>query len=232
MIFYDEKKQIKNYNLEKDSIVGIGSLGKIFLIDESTCLKMFNENEYEIIIANYEELVLLNSLKLNNFYEIYNFLFDENSEFLGYTMKFYQRSDIDILTMPTAFTLDNFHQICDSTMIISQNGITIHDLHNENVIMSENTITIVDGDAYYFNHILTDSQLINKNMQEIGNLLSSLYYHALKKYHGYDFSKIYNDKVVSNLVKFVSTYGFDALNSELKSYKYPIDYIKKQTKIR
>ena len=41
-------------------------------------------------------------------------LYDETNTFVGYTMKYYKPEKIDILTMPTDYTLENYQKIYNS----------------------------------------------------------------------------------------------------------------------
>ena len=59
-----------------------------------------------------------------------------------------------------------------------------------------------------------------------------MFYRSLMLYYGYDFVKLYDERVILDLSRKFSLYGIDFLCEELEGYKYPIDYVRKYVKIR
>ena len=91
-----------------------GSIGTIYKISDNMCLKKFDDWALQHLITGIDELEIIKKLKLSNIYEVYDFLYNSSNEFAGYTMKYYKKDDIDMLTVDTFFILDNFISIYNS----------------------------------------------------------------------------------------------------------------------
>ena len=63
-------------------------------------------------------------------------------------MKYYDSEDIDVLTMPMSYILDNFYDLFESVTKLSDKNILIQDLHDGNVITNKNQIIVIDADMY------------------------------------------------------------------------------------
>ncbi len=219
--FYDESKQKKTYRITER--YAYGSLGSIYKISDDECLKLFRGTyPYDI-----DALRVLKELKPNNYYDIHELLFDANSLFVGYTMKFYHVDDIDITAMPTTYTLDNLYRLRDSVHLLSQNRLFVDDLHSGNTILDKDNITIIDADLYSINHDkeITKSELSRRNYRLLIYLFNTLYLESLE-----DHGKLHDvdDIVIDDLFNPSDT--VKTIERKLVKYKYPIDYIKKVRK--
>lgn len=220
--FFDEEGKIKTYRLPPKQYA-YGSLGTIYKLNNHECLKWFTE-EYPYDI---EAIKKIKELKLDNYYEIYDLLFDKDNEFAGYTMKYYQPEDINILEMPTEYTLDNLYKLYNSITKLSNCGIFVDDFHSGNAILNKDGITLIDSDLYSYGHgnKINKKMLLRKNTRLLLYLFAMIYYDAVGecKYRE-DFDDIIIDELF-NMDESVKN-----VEKKLVKYKYPIDYINKMRK--
>jgi len=223
MILYNENG--KQVSFKTNDKIGGESYGDIYKISETECLKVYKNIES----VNKEVLEYIRNLHLKNYYEIYNFYNNRRGIFKAHTMKYYQDEDIDILTMPTEYTLDNLFGIQTSVDILTQNNIQIEDTHTGNIIMDNNNITIIDTDLYAFNRFHTKEQLQFKNIQKLEYLFREIYAEAIADYHS-EYKDYKTMVLIRNMFKLYLQREINEIYSELSKYKYPIDYIKKKRK--
>ena len=212
--FYNDQKEKKNYKI--NDYFDCGSYGYIYKLDNNQCLKLFNDNFY----FQSNILKIIKDLKLDNFYQIYDLLFDEENQFCGYTMKYYQSKDIDILTMPTEYTLDNLYRLYNSVKKLSEKKVTLFDCYYENTIIDEKNITIIDTDLFYIDDDISKSDMHFYNNTQLLQLFKDLYQKA-----GIDHKDLYLDDNLLNYI-FNHNKNINEVEKKLIKYKYPIDYVR------
>ena len=143
-IFYDENGNSIDIGVRDLLKKGIGT--KVYKTSDSECLKIFT-NPFDDL----DMFKTLAKLDVDNFYKITKLLYDKDNNFIAYTAKFYQKEDIDILTMPIDYTIENMKRLYIVSDMLSDNKIEIEDLHHENVILNSKDIIIIDADRYVSN---------------------------------------------------------------------------------
>lgn len=227
MYLYNENKEKFNYILDNQNIIGEGEYGIVYKLNYDTCLKLYYNNEP----INRDILSVIRNLKLQNYYRIYAFLYDYKSNFKAHTMKYYKQEQLDILTMPTIYTLNNLFNLLMDIDTLNKNNILISDMHTGNVILGYSEITIIDADLYKFNNLYRADTLKYKNLSSLGHLLEQIYLEALTEYH----SELKSKEVVEtikNLFQFQNKFNCEEPFRMLEKYYYPIDYIKRRIKIK
>lgn len=214
MIFYNETGEKIDYHLLKR--IGGGSYSRVYMLPNDSCIKVFKEIDNGIDKNN---LSFINNLKLDNFYQINDFLFDGNNNFAAYTMNYYRPSNDSILLMPTMYTLDNLNTIGKSIGVLTDNHIFIPDLHSDNVITGDNNITVIDTDIYAKSLFFDKDKLEVRNYRALYCLFKMLYKEAL--YCGFK----YCDDDIDNINNLFDYNNADNVKT-LRRYKYPIDYIR------
>lgn len=220
MYLYTDEGKRKKY--DTTSLIGCGHYGDVYKLPNEECIKIYKGKNLNI---DKEILIQIKNLLLDNYYEIYDLLYTKSSLLKGYTMKYYQNEDIDILTMPVEYTLDNLFKLSRSVEKLTENQIFISDMHTGNIIVNSSKITVIDTDLYTFNRFLDYSKLKTKNISALECLFREIYLEAVNKYHkeyiGYDTSQMvkelfrpHNYNIPENTCK------------KLSKFKYPIDYIK------
>ena len=200
----------KEYNI--DNYFDEGEYGYIYKLDDNTCLKLFSDNFF------FDDTVLrvIKSMKLNNFYEIYDLLYDCYKNFCGYTMKYYPSEDINIVDMPTSYTLDNLYGLYKSFERLSDNCIVAYDCYNNNIIINNSGLTVIDVDLFY-----REANKRRENYYNLMDLFKILYHNELRKL-GYPMED--REKILDSL--FNEKKDITQVEKKLIKYKYPIDYIK------
>lgn len=197
-------------------IIGNGLYGVVYRYTNDKCLKYITNNSS----TNLDAIKEIKDANLLSFYKIYKLLFDKYQEFNGYIMKYYDSRYVDILTMPSSYTLDNFSDMLHDVQILSEKGIYMRDMHSENVIMDNNNITIIDADNYTY---LNNDDLLEKNMKALRYLFYDIYMDSVHRHHNMS-------KQEYNMIRLLFNHKEDeSLYKDLKNYKYPIDYIKKKS---
>jgi len=228
--FYNDKCEKLLFDLSKSNIINggdAGLYGKIYSVGDELCLKKLNhlgDIDYRIIKA-------IRDLKLKNFYEIYDLLFNKKGEFKGYTMKYYKKEDFNIFTMPTYYTLNNLFNIYSSMLKLTEECIHVSDMHEDNAILSNNDITVIDVDLFEFSLYIPYDKLLRLNVNAVRSLFKKIYYKNITNNHENN-CYVYSCIVDSLYEKINFKSGLEYFFKELEDYKYPIDYIKKLSKTR
>ena len=214
VLFYDEKRNAHNYRLT--SAFDEGSCGSIYRISDATCLKWFNGDCY-----NDQSIIkTIRNLELTNFYKIYKLLYDELNNFSGYTMKYYEPEEFDILSMPVDYTLANLTTIAKSLTHLSAKKIYAIDLFEANTVRNKNRITIIDADGYKHRPKDKIKDVYRYNLRALYRLMSEIYFNDLVAYH----HPFYIDKeIIDSLFDYSLTPN--EVCKKLTRYKYPIEYI-------
>lgn len=223
MILYNEKEEKVRFRTSEDNFIDKGLYGNVYRTSLLTCAKIYRgHNAREI---DPEVLKKIRDLSLRNFYEIYDLLYAKDGTFKGYFMKYYDSFDMDILTTPVDYTLNNYFVLRDSIAQLTSNNIWAFDMHEENVILGESTMTVIDADLFTFNKFYSQARLAEKNNQALNSLFYQLYIETINKYHQ-DYVKYIISKSVQDLFSAVSEKGTYDMTKKLIRYKYPIDYLK------
>ena len=214
-VFYDEENNKILLNTGS-GVIGYGLYGIVYKYGEDKCLKYITTP----IACNEKVIKEIMQADLSSFYKIYKLLFDRHHDFNGYIMKYYDNPEIDILMMPTSYTLDNYYGILKDAEVLSDKGIYMHDMHSENVILGSDKMTIIDVDNYMY--VDTD-EITNINVKAVKGAFYDIYADCVRRHHSLT-------KEEYNALRTIFGSASDAsVYEELKNYKYPLDYIKKKS---
>lgn len=224
MFLYNESGKKVRYIINKDNTIGQGLYGSVHRLSANECIKIYKRKN--ILEIEPEVLKAIRDLCLNNFYEIYSLLYTKEGSFKGYTMKYYDDYDIDILTTTTEYTLDNLYSLRDSIQKMTENNIYIHDMHTGNIILGDSEITVIDADLYTFNRFYDGNVLRIKNLTVLNNLFVEIYMDAIKKYHN-EYFNYDTSEIIRQLFNSFSEQTTYKMSKRLIKYKYPIEYLRK-----
>lgn len=225
MYLYTEENEKIKFITSKRNRLGTETKGNVFKISPDTCIKINKSADG----LDLETLMLLKSLNLDNFYEIYDFFYTYDKKIKAYTMRYYENREIDILTEETHYTINNLSTLLSTVNILINNNILISDTHLENVILDKEKITIIDADLYRINRFFQKQSLEFHNLDSLRSLFESLYIYALKNYH----SEIYNEFTlgkIKSLFKLCNQSQVHNTLNTLSQYKYPIDYVRSKVR--
>ena len=211
---YNENNEMKKYNI--DHFCSEGECGYVYRIDDDKCLKLFSE----FYMFELDVMKGIRELQLDSFYKIYDLLFDGHKRFNGYTMEYYKPENINILTMPTYYTLDNLFRIYRDFKRLSKAMIYAYDCDSHNVIMDSKNITVIDADIYYFRKDDDKNIIFKDNYAILLNLFKSLYREQIRLLG-------FSCKDIEDLLDYLFDEHKQLNNVEKKliKYKYPIDYV-------
>lgn len=220
------------YNFDIDISFNQGFYGKIYLFNNSKCLKIFKEPVQRNNQIDFEEKTYnqIKKLKLDNFYKLYDLYYNrELTKILGYLSKYYQSENVDILTMPTEYTLDNLCKLYNSFKKLSEHHIYTNDIHSGNVIINSKDIIVIDTDLYYKSSIETIDVILKENIYNLSDLFVDIYLSSLSKYNFPNkYDKVNITSKIQTLFTMNTISGTDSVIKKLIKYKYPIDYLKKK----
>lgn len=219
MIFYNENNEIVKYNSNKR--LGSGLYGSVYRINFEECVKKFKKENVEI---DKEVLLLIQKIGLDNFCQIRSLLYNKNKKLIGYLMRYYQKENIDILTMPTEYIIENLRKLYISVIKLTHNNIYIDDMHTENIIINSKGITVIDYDLYTLNRFLTPELLEYKNTSALRVLFETLFIETLIEFHR-DLCIESNNRLIKRTFHLWNSEELDKTCKKLTRYKYPIDYI-------
>lgn len=219
MILYDENKN--KIDIPLINKIGGRTHGNVYKISDNECIKIYDKN----VEIDTKVLKLIKELELKNYYRILELYYTIKGQLKGNKMIYYNPENIDILTMPTEYTLKNLFDIADSIEILTQNNIQVEDTHSENIIMDKKNITITDVDLYSFNRFRTKEQLEIKNTSKLAYLFKEIYIEAISDYH-IDYKSNNTSQLINELFTFYTPNNIEKVYKKLTRYKYPIDYIK------
>lgn len=216
-----------NQNLEKiqykeENLIGTGSTSNVYKINDNRCIKVLN-NKYEF---NIEILDIIKNMQLENYYKIYNYLYNKNKKIKGYEIEYYKKSNINILNTSSEYTTYNFIRLYKSILKLSKENIFVSDLHTDNVIVTDNEIVVIDTDDYGKSVLYGKEELQERNIKTLLTLFANLYIESLS--HDLDISEIlYLTKKIQ--CTFDSKNINETVNNipkTLTKYKTPLQYLK------
>ena len=157
---------------DRTSPLGSGNSGSAYKTSDGKTIKVWYDIEFSDIDARL--IKKIGNLKLSNYYRVLSLLYKRKSDMvsannaIGYLYEYVKKDDIDILTMPVDYTIDNINELYKSVLILTKNKILADDLdHPGNVIMNKNGIIAIDVDYYTTDHYLSSSELRYTNIREL-----------------------------------------------------------------
>lgn len=209
--------------------VNHGKSGEVYRLADiaNECIKIYRTSKFGTNGVDDVILGIIKELKLKNYYEIYRLLYNETGDLAAHTMKYYPSADIDILAMPSEYTLNSLQNLYDSASILAANGIFTCDMHTGNVILGQNEIIVTDADKYFSVRTWDSTKLQAENVAALRYLFKSLFLSALKTYHP-DIATLEVQKIIQGIFNLDNSLALERTCNKLSEYKYPIDYIKKK----
>lgn len=212
-----------------------GFFGKIYLTDDNKCFKVFKQPLEREESLDFEEDTFneIKELKLDNFYELYDLYYNEElTQILGYLSRYYQSENIDILTMPTDYTLNNLCLLYNSFKKLSEHNIYTNDMHSNNVIVNRSNIIVIDVDLYYKGETIEEGfplDVFRENISNLNDLFLDIYFSSLNNHiFSSKYDKINMARKIQRLFTMTTTSSVEPIIKKLIKYKYPIDYLRKK----
>lgn len=233
MLYYTKDGKVIDINTK--NYLNSGTQGKISLIEPSICLKeytisnqtksifddmgtTFNQEMFDYFKFNFND---------SNLCELYDLLYDDKlTTVLGYTMKYYQETINNILTMPTSYILDNYNKIYELVLKLTDECIRIVDLNSRNIINTDNQMVVIDYDKYYLDNDTEKDLLTYLNKSALIFAFKGIFKDSLKKLG----INIENNSEINSQLSSLFTINTTSLvlKYRLQSYNKPIDYFTKR----
>lgn len=206
-----------------NNLIDKGTCGKIYLLDNNRCLKLYDEECAKKMEKDI--FSLLKIYKLDNYYVLYDLVYDENKSNIGYISKYYRPSETNLLLMPMEYIVYNYNRIYESLMILTNNGVLAKDLYYKNVIIGDDKMTVIDADSYVYEKC--DYEVLkSRNLSYLSYLFKGLYQdEAAKLGINLELDKTAYNKVMETF--YTGDLTPDVLSKKLSTYNKGIDLIKR-----
>ena len=142
-----------------EKINDTGCYGNIYRVaeDDSICLKELKDVEPKKPLTIFDDIPTVISEDIFNYFKglddpnfckLYDLFYDKDKKVVAYTMKYYKSVIDNILSMPVEYLVDNFSAIYDAMDSLAKDLVLVVDLHNRNMILTDDKIVLVDFDKY------------------------------------------------------------------------------------
>lgn len=206
--------------IKKGNKIGNGNNGTVYQIDNDKCLKIYRSSAW----VNVDTLKIIKDMKFNNYYKIYDMLYDKDSNFKGMIMKYYPQEEVNVLMMEKYYLLDNVNGLGRDILSLIEKGIFIVDLNIDNTIINRNGITVVDADLYIYREDYDRDLLGRMGYATFRSLVKSIIIDSISMDKSMEDVNIYK-AIVENLVG--NPFDTKSMEKKLVRCKYPMEYIKR-----
>lgn len=221
---YNEHNNKVLINVDEKNKIGSGIYATVYLINGYAFKK------FKCPLSRLEKgaFLAIKDIEHPNLYKVKELFYDSNTleNLRAYSMKYYGNDDINILTMPTEYTLDNLSDLHKLATILANKHIIMSDLHTKNVIMQRDRIILIDRDNDYY---CTDNcEMISyHNDYVVKDLLIDCYLKQLKSMYKDNESLDYRYKAI---ISHLTSCTFDEFRKLMLPYNRPIDYVESKIK--
>ena len=199
--------KINNLNsLSKNKYIGQGYTSRCYLMPDDYVLKIYKDNEAtkKLFLRNnmLEHLTKINNLK-NDSYAVPERIYLKDDKVLAYAHPFIKAKTLKKLTPYILIKdfLESLKKLEEDTILISEKGFTLIDIHNKNILY-DNHFSIIDLDSGYFFKNSIINQQINLNMRyllgTISDYLFSLNYHQTIYFYNQILNDLYHKSISIN----------------------------------
>ncbi len=217
-------------NITKTSkIDDTGCYGNIYGVfgDDNICLKELKDvaaNPLSIFddsskVISEEIFSYFRDFNHSHFCKLYDLFYNKDGDITAYTMKYYKKAIDNILAMPVDYLIDNFSVLYDAMEVLARDLVLVVDLHNRNMILTNDNIVLVDFDKYHKEKRMDFDSILEENTCALYCAFTKMFNDALKKNGMYS---AYNVLSVADLF----SYGVDplVLNRRFRGCKNIKDY--------
>lgn len=229
MKYYTKEGREVSFSLS-EKINDTGCYGNIYRVveDDNICLKELKDVEPKKPLTIFDDTPTVISEDIFNYFKdfndpnfckLYDLLYDKDKKIIAYTMKYYKSAIDNILSMPVDYLVDNFSAIYDAMDKLAKDLVLVVDLHNRNMILTDDKIVLVDFDKY--------RREDSKPYDVILDINTSALYYAFSKMFNTALSSLGLTSANSRLlVSDLFSYGTDplVLKRRLRGCKIVSDY--------
>ena len=154
-------------------------------------------------------------------------LYDKDGNFASHTMKYYEDREIDILTMPTEYTINSLANLYESAGRLAERSIFTCDMHTGNVILTQDGVIVTDTDKFFEVSSWDRTKTRDENTAALRYLLKSLFKEALKKYHP-NINAWECHQIINSIFDLSNPQMFEQTCNRLSEFQYPIDCMRRK----
>lgn len=246
MDFYN-RDNVK-FDLTDMKYLSHGNCGEVFYNDKIVFKKYFSWTnvDYKIELELFD---ILKEVKNPHFIELYDVYtkyskikiinkiikkIRNNAFFVeGYSAKYYQEDNIDVLNTSKEYFLENLFEIEKLLNEFSKNGIFAYDMNRENTVLNKNNIVIIDPDLFC---LWSQKATFASNKLNLYDLFDDLLLdEVFKTPYLYSTSKYFKERNIfkMNISKYHDNEEFcvtDEFSRVLKHTKKPVELFEKTKK--
>ena len=170
---------IINNPIEGKKVFDSGSYGIIYDNLDGTLTKVIRFNTVDPY-----SIIKIKELELNNFYKVFDILTFNNGEkeyLRAYKMNNIKRDNTKLLNSNMDYFINNIKIIMDSLKILSNNYIISYDLHNRNLIINNEGMTVIDCDLYKHDTSYSKESIYRHNIDELKRTIFEELHEEMRK---------------------------------------------------
>ena len=180
------------YDFDDFEWIGEGRCANIYRLDDIVLKKYKLDCSYRYFLSKnvferLKKIHLPNIVTLLEYYYSYPGRLYHMLPFDGYTMKYVDSKDLNILYESTNYLLETITSLEKTCFLLAKNKIAIHDAHHSNIIFHENGATIIDIDLFNICNFSSIKRISLNNSKELFYYIKSELQHQMivSGYPGY-----------------------------------------------
>ena len=170
---------IINNPIEGKKVFDSGSYGIIYDNLDGTLTKVIRFNTVDPY-----SIIKIKELELNNFYKVFDILTFNNGEkeyLRAYKMIVIKKDNTKLLNSNMDYVINNIKIIMNSLKELSDNYIISYDLHNRNLIINNEGMTVIDCDLYKHDTTYTKESIYRHNIDELKRTIFEELHEEMRK---------------------------------------------------
>ncbi len=202
-------ENIINRPIEGRKVFDSGSYGIIYDNLDDTLTKVIRFNTIDPY-----SIIKIKELELNNFYKVFDILTFNNGEkeyLRAYKMNNIKRDNTKLLNSNMDYFINNIKIIMDSLKILSNNYIISYDLHNRNLIINNEGMTVIDCDLYKHDTSYSKESIYRHNIDELKRTIFEELHEEMRKdillslFKNHKLIELFKENDLDNILDLVSS---------------------------
>lgn len=202
-------ENIINRPIEGRKVFDSGSYGIIYDNLDGTLTKVIRFNTVDPY-----SIIKIKELELNNFYKVFDILTFNNGEkeyLRAYKMNNIKRDNTKLLNSNMDYFINNIKIIMDSLKILSNNYIISYDLHNRNLIINNEGMTVIDCDLYKHDTSYSKESIYKHNIDELKRTIFEQLHEEMRKdillslFKNHKLIELFKENDLDNVLDLVSS---------------------------
>lgn len=209
---------IINRPIEGKKVFDSGSYGIIYDNLDGTLTKVIRFNTVDPY-----SIIKIKELELDNFYKVFDILTLNNGkkEYLrAYKMNNIKRDNTKLLNSNIYYFINNIKIIMNSLKKLSDNYIISYDLHNRNLIINDDGMTVIDCDLYKHDTSYSCEAIYRHNIDILKRTIYEELHEEMKKdillslFKNHKLIELFKENDLDNILDLVS--GSNSIREYIK----------------